>query len=486
MPPPKKESTSVSPARAAAYDILLRVNDGGYSANLLASIPESALSRTDRGLTHEIVLGVLRWQKLLDYYIERYSKRRVSALDLPVVIALRMGLYQLMKLTRVPARAAVTESVNMVKRARVSSAAPMVNAVLRSAARNLNDHPDTTISDPLERLAVEQSHPRWMLERWERELGRWRASGLSAANNEPSAVVFRINPLRGSQTDALDMLASEGVEVSSSVLAPGAFVVKAGGGVAASQAARSGRIYLQSEASQLAGLLLDARPGQAVLDLCAAPGSKTTHIAALTLNRSDIVACDIHPRRLAALTANCERLGVTSVNAVAADVTDPPFVEGFQKFDRVLVDAPCSGTGTLRENPEIKWRLDQAALGSLAELQLRLLQSGARALAAGGKLVYSTCSMEPEENEDVVGRFLAGSTDFHVLNAEAEIRKLARAASNSVRAGPEAHSASEVAMWEPLVRTAGEGSLTTREGYLRTYPDIDLTDGFFVALLEKN
>ena len=349
---------SVSPARRAAFDILRRVEtEGAYAAVLISALPQSALSREDRALAQEITLGVLRHRLSLDYFIERYARRSIKRLDIAVLIALRMGLYQLRHLTRIPHSAAVNESVNLVKRARAKSAAPMVNAVLRNAARHLDDQPGEDRDDRLERLAIETSHPAWLLERWIKAFGESEARALAMANNETPLMGFRVNTLRAEAQEVIAQLEREGVTVRSSEIAPGAFVSESGGASLA-RAAERGTIYIQDEASLLVSLLIEPKRGERLLDLCAAPGSKSSHLAALTDDAAWIVACDLHPHRLVSLKASAERLGIKSINAVALDATRTlPFMAGAPRFDRVLIDAPCTGTGTLRRNPEIKWRL---------------------------------------------------------------------------------------------------------------------------------
>jgi 16S rRNA (cytosine967-C5)-methyltransferase len=447
----RKQSDSVSPARRAAFDILSKVeSEHAYASVLVARLSQSDLSHEDRALAQEIILGVLRWQGLLDNFIERYSGRSIARLDSPVLIALRIGLYQLRHLTRVPQSASVNESVNLVRRARVASAAPLVNAVLRQAARRLDDTPAPETTDPLERDSIELSHPRWLLERWQSTLGEQEARQLGLANNTPPATAFRVNTLRTSVAEVLADLEAAGVSTRGSRVAQNALVVESGPSAPLMGASERGLIYLQDEASQLVSILLEARRGQLVLDLCAAPGSKTSHIAALTEDQAWIVACDRHHHRLNTLRATCKRLGIHSVDALALDATrELPFIAGRRRFDRILVDAPCSGTGTLRGNPEIKWRLSADDLTRLAELQLGLLKRGASVVASGGRLVYSTCSIERDENEDVVRRFLEMSSVFRIIEPQAP------------------------------------PGLITIDGFVRTFPHRDGTDGFFAAVLER-
>jgi len=448
---PKQGKLSISPARRAAFDILRRVEaEHAYASVLIAQLPASNLSREDRSLAQEITLGVLRRQKSLDYFIERYSHRNAARLDLPVLIALRIGLYQLRYLNRIPERAAVNESVNLVKLAQARSAAPMVNAVLRNAARRLDESPAEDVADPLEKFSIEVSHPRWMLERWINMFGDLEARSLALADNEPPPTAFRVNTLRATVDEALALLRDQGLTARPSALAPGAFIIESGAASSLAQAVERGFVYIQDEASQLVSLLIDPKSGERILDLCAAPGSKSSHIAALAEGKAWIVASDVHPHRLAALAATCRRLGIDSIAPVALDGTGPlPFLESATGFDRVLIDAPCSGTGTLRRNPEIKWRLLPDDLARLADVQLSLLERATAMLARGGRLVYSTCSIEREENEAVVSRFIESGAPYRLLRPNAR------------------------------------ADLITAEGFVRTFPHRHGSDGFFAAVLEK-
>ena len=319
---------SVSPARRAAFDILRRVaTDDSYASVLLAGLTN--LSREDRALTHELTLGVLRQQKTLDYFIERYTQRKIKKLDLPVVLALRLGLYQIRFLSRIPQSAAVNESVNLVKIARKMSAAGMVNAALRNAARHIEETPAIAIEDKFERLAVEFSHTPWMLRRWAAHFGEEEMRRLALANNQPPETAFRINTLRADSRETLTRLAAEGVKTEASKIANGAYLIESGQPSTLTTFVEEGAIYIQDEASQLVSLLLDATANQRILDMCAAPGSKTSHIAALTQNQAQIIACDIHAHRLETLIANCQRLGVTSVETrLLAATGDLPFAKG--------------------------------------------------------------------------------------------------------------------------------------------------------------
>lgn len=441
-----KKSNSVSPARLAAFEILLRVEDGAYAAILLAA-REEELKPVDRALCHELVMGVLRRQLWLDHLAERYANRSVTELDSAVRIVLRMGLYQLRFLSRVPPSAAVNESVNLIHRARLSSAGGLVNAVLRRATREPEVDPTSDIADPLERLAVATSHPRWLIERWTKAFGAEDAEALARANNEPAPVAFRVVNHRALEAEVCERLRRSEAELVPSKIARGAWRITKGGSLLA-QLAAEGRVYLQDEASQLVAEALNVLPGQRVLDLCAAPGSKTTQIADSARDSALIVAADLYEHRLRTLVSTAKSQELQSIRCVALDGLQPlPLRES--SFDRVLVDAPCSGTGTLRRNPEIRWRISPADLEDLSERQPRLLFNAARAVKPGGRLVYSTCSVEREENEAVVQMFLENN---------------------------EAFSPAELLL---------DSSLLTSSGAARTWPQRDGTDGFFICAFAR-
>jgi 16S rRNA (cytosine967-C5)-methyltransferase len=436
---------SVSPARRAAFDILTRVEDDGAFAAPLLAAKADALSHEDRALCYELVLGVLRRQLWLDRGLEHLANRPAEKFDPPVRRALRLGLYQIRFLTRVPARAAVNESVNLAHAERLRSAISFVNAVLRRAAREHDFDPAASVTDPVEKIAVANSHPAWLVARWAAAFGLEEAEAFARANNEPSPAAFRVNPAAGAAEAVVEKLRASGVGVVPSRLTPGAWRVASGGGSPLlRRLTAGGAVYMQDEASQLVAHVLNAQAGERVLDACSAPGGKTTHVASLAGDRALVVAGDLYGQRLRLVAETATRQGLKNVFPVALDAAAVPFAEG--AFDRVLVDAPCTGTGTLRHNPEIRWRLRPEDIAELAARQSRILEAAARAVRRGGRLVYSTCSVEREENEEVVAAFLDARPDFRQVEA---------------RPAP-AHA-------------------LTPSGAARTWPQRDDTDGFFVA-----
>jgi len=441
------KSNSISPARLAAFEILRRVEEGAYASVLLAA-SEPDLSPLDRGLCHELVMGVLRRQLWLDRLAQIYANRRIDDLDVPVRLALRLGLYQLRFLSRIPASAAVNESVNLVYFARLRSAAGLVNAVLRRATREPEVDPAATIEDPVERLAVSTSHPIWLIDRWAKALGVDEAEAFARANNEPAPVAFRVVENCADETATCEQLRDDGAVLTPSAITAGSWRV-VGGGALLGKLVAEGKVYIQDEASQLVAVVLEAQPGERVLDLCAAPGSKTTQIADAVRNSAMIVAGDIRRHRLRSILQTARLQSFDCINCVALDGTQQlPFKRGV--FDRVLVDAPCSGTGTLRRNPEIRWRISPEAIKDLSRLQRQLILQAAEFVKPGGRLIYSTCSIETDENENVAQELLEKREDFI-----------------------------------PAV-LAADASLMTGRGKARTWPHRQDVDGFFISAFLRN
>ena len=379
---------AVSPSRRAAFSILLRVErDAAYVDELLHGGRLEELDERDRALASEIVLGVLRRRGALDWMLEKPARRPMADVDLEVRTALRIGLYQMRYLERIPPHAAVSESVELVKRGPKAKAAGFVNAVLRRAG-----------SQPEGNAEAELCHPAWLVERWKRALGEDAAQSLMQANLERPATWLRLN-VRFDLAETVERLEAEGVESEPAELAWTRRLVS--GRPERTSAWREGRVRMQDVGSQAVAPMLRLEPGMSLLDLCAAPGGKTRHAIEILGSEKDVVACDLHPARLRTM----RELGQGSVDLVALDASRPlPFQ---RSFDRVLVDAPCSGTGTLGRNPDLKWRLQPEDIPRLASRQQAILRAALQAVKPDGALVYSTCSLEPEENEAVVETALA-------------------------------------------------------------------------------
>jgi len=453
----------VSTARTIAFDVLRRVEaEGAFASDLLHAELSGQIKPADAALATELAMGVLRWRRLLDCLLEQHTKKLVERLDLPVAIALRMGAYQLRFLHKIPARAAVNESVELVKRARKSSAATLVNAVLRKISANATSPAEEWLAaeaSPTERLATLHSHPTWMVERWLARLGEAQTVALLEANNHAPRLSCAMHRV-GQRDEIIRSLEKDGLHVEPGALLTPAFAVT-GGSPTRTDAFRSGRISIQDEASQAIPLLLGVREGDWTLDLCAAPGGKTATLARAAGKTGTVVAADHHAHRLRAMAAQFERLGLHNVQIVELDATQTlPFRH---EFNRILVDAPCSGTGTLARHPEIRWRLRPEQLAESSAEQKTMLRNALAHLARGGRLVYSTCSIEPEENEDVVAAALRDSPSIRAV------------------------AAAEAARYLTPFLAAGinRETLFASDGFFRTSPALHRTDGFFAALLEK-
>ncbi|MGA8075434.1 MAG: 16S rRNA (cytosine(967)-C(5))-methyltransferase RsmB [Candidatus Acidiferrales bacterium] len=473
----------ISAARRIAYDVLLRVEtQQAYASDLLHSALTGKISAADAGLTTELALGVLRQQRLLDFLIERQSRKRIAGLDREVVLALRLGLYQLRFLDRVPARAAIYESVELVKQGRKKSAATFVNAVLRraSATARADFAPLLPANFPLaERLGILHSHPTWLVERWLGRFGETQAIALLEANNRAPELAGVIHDA-SARDEIVRSMERSGLHILPGLWLKDAFRAS-GGSLAQSAEFREGRASIQDEASQMVPLLLDVARGDSVLDLCAAPGGKTATLARAAGPDAVVVAADRHAHRLGAIKKHIERLRLRGVEIVELDGTLAlPFLA---KFARVLVDAPCSGTGTLGRNPEIRWSLRVEDLGALHERQVALLRAGLGQLEAGGRLVYSTCSLEAEENEGVIEAALGGVNGYRRVGRDESMAILAPHFADD---GGARGLAKDARLNPGATQSLPVTSFFDEAGAFRALPSVHHTDGFFAVAIERD
>jgi 16S rRNA (cytosine967-C5)-methyltransferase len=449
----------IGPARVAVYDILCAVSAG--RADLPAAIAASRSTLTDErdcALAAEIATGVQRWRAALDHVIVQVSRRSIERLDAEIVEILRLSVYQLLHLTRVPASAVVDDAVNLARRAGKTSAGGFVNAVLRTISRSRAALPlPPRPVDPrhreaaLEYLSIALSHPRWLAARWYDRIGFDATERWLQFNNAPAPLTLRANRLRVTRDDLAARLAEDGVTVSPGRFAPDALLVEAGSPLRGT-GIDQGWFVPQDEASQLVALLAGSDPGRRVLDTCASPGGKTTAIAATMRGGGLLVACDVRDRRIDLLRRTVAASGAGNVRIVQADLMAPlPFSEC---FDCVMVDAPCSGLGTLRREPDIRWRRIERDLAVLADAQHAMLRRAAAAVAPGGRLVYATCSSEPEENDAVADRFLAERHGFAAVDAR-------------------------------LAAPALPPAVVDDRGRLRTQPHVHGLEAFFGAVFER-
>ena len=456
----------IAPARLAAYEALRAVN--GRAADLpaaLARVRSALRDERDRALAGEIVTGTLRWQGAFDRVIGVFSGRPLDRLDPEVLDILRLTLFQLLHLDRVPASAAVNDAVQLTRKAGKSSSASFVNAILRRASRQRAGLPlpPRTVGDggvELDYLETTLSHPRWLVERWRDRYGFEATEAWCRFNNTPAALTLRANRLQVTRESLAEALHAAGVETTPTRFAPDGLIVRRGNPLgsdlefpgargASGGISRSDPWFVQDEASQLVAVMARATTGERVLDACAAPGGKTTAMAADMGDRGLLIASDVRPKRVRLLAETVRNAGAQCVRVIQANAAEPlPFAD---VFDLVLIDAPCSGLGTLRRDPDIKWRRSPDEFPALASLQLRILTSAAAVVRAGGRILYSTCSSEIEENDEVVEQFLTAHSGF-------------RPSPLQFPAAPE---------------------LVGSDGYFRTLPFRDGLEAFFAAALVK-
>ena len=447
-----------APARTAAYHALRTIAD--ERADLPTALAESRRHLSDdrdRALAAEIVTGTLRWQRCLDHISEHFTSRPIAKIDRVVVLILRLSLYQLLHLDRVPASAVVDDAVDLARQMRKASATGFVNAVLRSTQRqrhrlSLPPRPETDAPREavLAYLGVTHSHPEWLVARWLDRHGFEATERWVRFDNETPRMTLRANTIRSSRDEVATTLRLAGVETEPTRYAPNGLITMSGNPLRSSVA--EGTFFVQDEASQLISLAVGAQPGERIMDLCASPGGKTVAMAGDMGNRGLVVACDVRPRRVALLRDTVRASGASHIHVVhVAPTGELPFVS---LADRVLVDAPCSGLGTIRRDPDIRWRRHEGDLAGFAQAQGALLERAAPLVRPGGRLVYATCSSEPEENEDVVDAFLTRHPEFLLVDLRA----------NGV---------------DPLL------SLVNDRGMLYTRPSEHGLEAFFAAALER-
>ncbi len=412
-----------------------------------------SLTELDRAFITELVYGTLRWQGKIDWVIGRFSKVKTERIERTVAHILRLGTYQLLFLTKTPHRAAVNESVILAKKLKKREAAGFVNALLRRIIRE--GGPDvlhTVEGPPQEVLAVEQAFPLWAVTKLWDAWGENETKAFCQASNQMARLTLRVNTLKIDRSVLMEQLKREGLSVSPTPYSPDGVIVEDGPPVSRMPLLRSGYYQIQDEGAQLIAYLVDPKPGEMILDACAAPGSKTTHLAQLMEDRGTIYALDINDVRLRRLRELCRRMGITCVRVLKRDGTRAVSFSEVKKFDAILVDVPCTGWGTIRRNPDIKWRTKHEDIDRLASLQERILDNVADLLRTGGRMVYSTCTVYREENENVVDGFLGDRGDFCLDRRTCSLL---------------------------------DGTLFDDRGFFRTFPHRHSMDGFFAARLMR-
>lgn len=447
-----------SGARRLAWEVLWRTHrDGAYPDRLLGARLKGKvyLSKTDRALASELIFGTLRWQKSLDRALRKVCHHPIERMHPKLLILLRLGAYQLLYLDRIPPSAAVNESVQMAKGLGLAHAPALVNGVLRQIQRKgkrlLTVDPEMPVAD---RLAEETSHPRWMVQRWIAQWGDQEARDLCRANNHIPPLILRTNTLKISRQRLASSLQEEGVLTERTAFSPdGLRVIRLPGSLESLNSFQRGEFSIQDEASQLMVYWLDLSPGLSILDACAAPGGKSTHIGQRLHNKGRVCSVDIHEGRLRLVKRECQRLGIDCVQTAGGDLTDPVAIP-CGPYDRILLDAPCTGLGVLRRHPDAKWRRVPEDMARMADLQMALLKAVAQKLCPGGILLYGVCTHTPEETTDVLEAFLDRARGFHLLTSAQGLPQAAH-------------------------------QLVGRDGIFRTFPHRHQMDGFTAFRLQS-
>jgi 16S rRNA (cytosine967-C5)-methyltransferase len=450
--------TTAVTARQLALDVLIRVDQEQAYSNLLLnrSLERSGMNRREAALATELVYGTIQRRITLDYYLNRFVAGGVDRLQPWVRNLLRLSMYQLIYLDRIPDHAVVSEAVRLAKKRGHQGIAGLINGVLRSAVRSRGELTVPQDLPLVQRIALEHSHPEWLVERWLRQFGEALTRRMCASNNVPPKISVRVNRLKGTRERLLSELNEAGFAARASDVSPHGIVLEQSGNMAHTAWYERGELSIQDESSMLVADIVDPKPGMTVLDCCAAPGGKSAHMAELMGDRGVVWSNDIHPHKERLIREQASRLGLTCVRTCTGDAADLPqrFAPG--EFDRILLDAPCSGLGVIRRKPDLKWAKQAGDPGEAARTQLALLRAAAVLLKPDGVLVYSTCTLDQAENEGVVREFLAEHPEFA---PDPAIRTLA----------PEA-----------VVRES-----RTMEGSVQILPHLFHSDGFFICRLRR-
>lgn len=411
------ENKRKSNARYVAFIALKDVYENkGYSDIILNKyFKEINLKEKDKAFATRCVYGVLQWQRLLDYYIDKLSNKPVKKISFNLLILLRLGIYQLMFLDRVPERAAVYETVKVAHMIQEKKGSGFINGVLRNFTRKKKE-----LKEP-EDLSVKYSHPSWMVDLLKKSYGEEKAKEVCKVNNMIPAVFLRTNTLKTDRDELIKRLQQAGISSKIGVYPADAIKVNSLQGLEQTQLFKEGCFYIQDINSMVVSYLANPGPGQEVGDLCSSPGGKTTHMAQFMENQGKIVAVDIHAHRLRLVKENCKRLGISNVEIVEGDCRELVNFGYSEKFDVTLVDAPCSSLGVLRKQPELKWRIEKKDIESIVKLQKELLKAAKKVTRPGGKIIYSTCTINPGENENLKEEFLAENPDLKPLELSRDL-----------------------------------------------------------------
>ncbi|QCX32219.1 16S rRNA (cytosine(967)-C(5))-methyltransferase RsmB [Caloramator sp. E03] len=407
------------------------------------------LSTIDRTFSTEILYGTIRWKLKIDYLISKFAKKGINNIPNWVLNSIRIAVYQIFFMDRVPEFAAVDQSVEIVKY-KVPKAASFTNAILRNILRNKDEFNNIDVKDKFKKLSIQYSHPEWFVKRVIKETGEDFAIELMNKNNTPSDLTIRVNSLKISKKELTNALRSKKVEVYEGRLDE-SLILKGYSNIEKSEEFSKGYFIIQDEASMLATKILDPKPFETIIDLCSAPGGKSTHIAQLMENKGEILAFDIYDHKLKLVNENAKRLGIDIIKTQLRDST-LYYKDLEQKGDRVLIDAPCSGLGLIRKKPEIRWNTNEDDIKQLIKIQKNILNNAARYVKVNGVLLYSTCTITREENEEVIDDFLKNNNNYELK---------------------------DICSYLPLEFKND----SCKNGFVKLYPNLNNCDGFFIAKL---
>lgn len=447
---------AVDLARETALKTLYDIMEKGAYSNIALNkhLEQPEMNSMDRAFITELVYGTVKWKLSIDWIIQQFSKVKLKKISPWVLNILRLGVYQIMYTDRIPESAACNESVKLAKKYGHSASSGYVNAVLRNIVRNRDQIPYPDGNKEYERyLSIKYSHPEWMVRQWVSRYGRDFTESLLVSNNEIPDFTVRVNTLKVSRDQLIDGLEANSVKARKGRYADEAVILENPSSITKLDAFKKGYFQVQDESSMLVGIVLDPQPGELVMDVCSAPGGKATHLAQRMQDKGTVIARDIHEHKVALIKEAADRLGLAIIKPEVFDALeiDNNYIG---KADRVLVDAPCTGLGIIRKKPDIKWARNEKDKTEIVKLQTEIINAASKYVKPGGVLVYSTCTIEPEENEEVVRRFVENNRDFKTVDI------------------------SDVLPKELDKKSA-------KEGYIQLYPNIDGVDGFFIAKLVK-
>jgi 16S rRNA (cytosine967-C5)-methyltransferase len=442
--------------REIALKIIYDITEKGAYSNISINkyIEAADLKDVDRAFITDLTYGTIKWKQSIDWIIEQFSSIKIKKLSPWIFGIMRLGVYQLMYTDKIPESAACNECVKLAKKYGHSASSGYVNAVLRNIARNKADikYPDKQ-KEYLKYLTVRYSHPEWLVKEWLERFGGEFTESLLDINNTVPDFTVRVNALKVSKEKLIEIFKEAGLEAEGGRYLENAIVVKNPSSIAKLEAFKKGFFQVQDESSMLVSVLLDPKPGEFIIDVCSAPGGKTTHIAELMENKGTVIARDIHEHKIKIINDTAKRLSLNIIKAEIFDATLPD-EKYFNKADRVLVDAPCTGLGIIRKKPDIKWAKNLSDKKEINALQSKILTASSKYVKPGGVLVYSTCTIEKEENEDIINKFLKENADFLSVDITDCLKGF-------------------------------QSKDTAKDGYVQFYPNIDGIDGFFMAKLKK-